>query len=272
VPLFQRPYVWNRDEDWTALWEDIRRVIERTERAGDSGDTVAPHFLGAVVFDKTPYLSSNLETRQVIDGQQRLTTLQLFLYAARLSAAGMDHERSVRLLSKFLENDEDLFDVGQYPDHRYKVWPTNADRDQFRAVMSGQGGAGVLAQAVGYFREEIDTWVAEAAEPADRLDALVQTMREQLRLVIIDLEDVGAGVLGVAEEEVLHQIRMLQRRATAVERLEHDLGVVVRRPALQDLLVSVRPGGVAGGTDHRAHHPQSPRCLPHLLAHHEDSP
>ncbi|SEG24240.1 Protein of unknown function DUF262 [Actinacidiphila yanglinensis] len=127
VPLFQRPYVWNRDENWTALWEDIRRVIERTERAGGSGDTVAPHFLGAVVFDKTPYLSSNLETRQVIDEQQRLTTLQLFLYAARLSAAGMDHERSVRLLSKFLENDEDLFDIGQHPDHRYKVWPTNAE-------------------------------------------------------------------------------------------------------------------------------------------------
>ncbi|MFF7157897.1 DUF262 domain-containing protein [Streptomyces sp. NPDC008139] len=189
VPLFQRPYVWNRDENWTALWEDIRRVIERTERAGDSGDTVAPHFLGAVVFDTTPYLSSNLETRQVIDGQQRLTTLQLFLYAARLSAAGMDHERSVRLLSKFLENDEDLFDIGLHPDHRYKVWPTNADRDQFRAVMSGQGGAGVLAQAVSYFREEIDTWVAEAAEPEDRLSALVQTMREQLRLVIIDLEE-----------------------------------------------------------------------------------
>jgi hypothetical protein len=152
VPLFQRPYVWNRDVNWTALWEDIRRVIERTEQAGDSGDTVAPHFLGAVVFDKTPYLSSNLETRQVIDGQQRLTTLQLFLYAARLSAAGMDHERSVRLLSKFLENDEDLFDIGLYPDHRYKVWPTNADRDQFRAVMSGQGGGGVLAQAVSYFQ------------------------------------------------------------------------------------------------------------------------
>lgn len=189
VPLFQRPYVWNRDDNWSALWEDVRRTIERIESAGKTGDTVAPHFLGAVVFDETPYLSSNLETRQVIDGQQRLTTLQLFLYAARLSAAALDHERSVRLLSKFLENDEDLFDSGQHPDHQYKVWPTNADRDQFRAVMSGQATDGTMAEAVSYFRGEIDAWLAESAQPEERLSALVQTVREQLRLVIIDLEE-----------------------------------------------------------------------------------
>ncbi|OQD55389.1 hypothetical protein BM536_012375 [Streptomyces phaeoluteigriseus] len=188
VPLFQRPYVWNRDDNWSALWEDIRRTVERAEQAALTGDTVAPHFLGAVVFGETPYLSSSLETRQVIDGQQRLTTLQLFLFAARLSAAALNHERSVRLLSKFLENDEDLFDRVQHPDHLYKVWPTNADRDEFRTVMRGQGGAGRFAEAITYFKQEIDAWLAEAAEPEERLGALVQTLREQLRLVIIDLE------------------------------------------------------------------------------------
>ncbi|MCX5340871.1 DUF262 domain-containing protein [Streptomyces atratus] len=127
VPLFQRPYVWTMGENWAALWEDIRRTVEQFERAQESGETVPPHFLGAVVFDQTPYLSSNLETRQIIDGQQRLTTLQLFLYAARLSATALNHKKSVRLLSKFLENDKDLFDADSCPDHLYKVWPTNAD-------------------------------------------------------------------------------------------------------------------------------------------------
>ncbi|KOT38094.1 hypothetical protein ADK41_16975 [Streptomyces caelestis] len=188
VPLFQRPYVWNRDDNWSALWEDIRRTIERAEQAGRTGDTVAPHFLGAVVFDETPYLSSNLETRQVIDGQQRLTTLQLFLFAARLSATSLAHERSVRLLRKFLENDEDLFDRNKNPDHLYKVWPTNTDRAEFRAVMQDRPGDGRLAEAVTYFRKEIDAWLAEAPEPHERLDTLVQTMREHLRLVVIDLE------------------------------------------------------------------------------------
>ncbi|WP_255951943.1 DUF262 domain-containing protein [Streptomyces odontomachi] len=187
VPLFQRPYVWDRDENWAPLWADIRRTIELAEQATEN-ETVAPHFLGALVFDETPYLSSNLETRQVIDGQQRLTTLQLFLFAARISATALDHERSVRLLSKFLENDEDLFDRDGHPDHLYKIWPTNADREEFRTVMTGHGGTGRLAQAVAYFQQEISSWLAEATDPEERLGALVQTMREHLRLVIIDLE------------------------------------------------------------------------------------
>ncbi|MEV0488676.1 DUF262 domain-containing protein [Streptomyces atratus] len=189
VPLFQRPYVWTMGENWAALWEDIRRTVEHFERAQENDETVPPHFLGAVVFDQTPYLSSNLETRQVIDGQQRLTTLQLFLYAARLSATALNHKKSVRLLSKFLENDRDLFDADKSPDHLYKVWPTNADREEFRSVMLGQEGTGRLGEAVAYFRQELDGWLAEVPVPEDRLDALVQTLREQLRLVIIDLEE-----------------------------------------------------------------------------------
>ncbi|MEU3516734.1 DUF262 domain-containing protein [Streptomyces sp. NPDC006654] len=192
VPLFQRPYVWDRDRNWDALWEDIRRAAERLERnRAQGGDgNVGPHFLGAVVFDEAHQPSSGLETREVIDGQQRLTTLQIFLLAARQNAAEAGDERSARLLTKFLENDEDLFDSRRQPEHRYKVWPTNADRELFRAVMEGgQGGTGRLAEAATFFRDEIGKWMAEAADPQERLNTLVQTLREQLRLVVIDLEE-----------------------------------------------------------------------------------
>ncbi|MFF4246468.1 DUF262 domain-containing protein [Streptomyces sp. NPDC001822] len=189
VPLFQRPYVWTMRDNWEALWADIRRTVEEVEKSQVDGRAVSPHFLGAVVFDRTPYLSSNLETRQVIDGQQRLTTLQLFVFAARLAATALDHVKSVRLLSRFLENDRDLFDSEQHPDHLYKVWPTNADRDQFRAVMIGNEATGQLGEAVAYFRQELGSWLEEVPDPHLRLDALVQTLREQLRLVIIDLEE-----------------------------------------------------------------------------------
>ncbi|MDB1090200.1 DUF262 domain-containing protein [Streptomyces sp. ACA25] len=190
VPLFQRPYVWNRDDNWAALWEDIRRAVERVERAAETGESPAPHFLGAVVFEEMQYPSSSLETRQVIDGQQRLTTLQLFLYAVRRCASARSHDRAVRLLSKFLENDEDLFDRARNPDHLYKVWPTNADRAQFAAVMTGASDShSQMARAVRYFEVEVDKWLGDATQPLERLSALVQTAREQLRLVIIDLEE-----------------------------------------------------------------------------------
>jgi hypothetical protein len=29
VPLFQRPYVWNEENQWEPLWHDVIRVAER---------------------------------------------------------------------------------------------------------------------------------------------------------------------------------------------------------------------------------------------------
>ena len=29
VPLFQRPYVWNEEDQWEPLWDDVRTVAER---------------------------------------------------------------------------------------------------------------------------------------------------------------------------------------------------------------------------------------------------
>lgn len=29
VPLFQRPYVWNEENQWEPLWNDIERMTER---------------------------------------------------------------------------------------------------------------------------------------------------------------------------------------------------------------------------------------------------
>ena len=28
IPPFQRPYVWNQDDQWEPLWEDVRNVAE----------------------------------------------------------------------------------------------------------------------------------------------------------------------------------------------------------------------------------------------------
>ena len=42
---------------------------------------VAPHFLGAVVLDLLPTSAGSLDARSVIDGQQRLTTIQLLVRA-----------------------------------------------------------------------------------------------------------------------------------------------------------------------------------------------
>ena len=77
VPLFQRPYVWKKDEQWEPLWDDIRELADRVMTDGKS----RPHFLGAIVLDQQHTTTGQIEMRLVIDGQQRLTTMQLLLEA-----------------------------------------------------------------------------------------------------------------------------------------------------------------------------------------------
>jgi len=130
VPLFQRPYVWNEENQWEPLWEDVVRVAER--RLAAPHDKQTPHFLGAVVLQQVPNPTGLMQQRTIIDGQQRLTTLQLLLDAlhAELAAVGSTQpaERVYQLVvnaSAFCAAPEDTF----------KVWPTNRDRPAFNDVM-----------------------------------------------------------------------------------------------------------------------------------------
>ena len=92
-----------------------------------------------------------MQERTVIDGQERLTTLQLLLDAlhGELHTAGATHpamriEPLVRNAEAFCED----------PTDRFKVWPTNRDRPAFNCVMGAEppgcpvdGGTPLLRRA-----------------------------------------------------------------------------------------------------------------------------
>lgn len=129
VPLFQRQYVWSREHQWEPLWQDIaRKFIESIEGRQD-----APvHFLGALVLDQKQTPVTHVEKRQVIDGQQRLTTFQIFIAALRDFCRAQGSDDLARECQNFTEN------RGMMADHsvdRFKIWPTQLDRDQFSDVI-----------------------------------------------------------------------------------------------------------------------------------------
>lgn len=193
VPLFQRPYVWNRENQWEPLWRDITRVAERV--LGDPGAKNQPHFLGAVVLQQMQNPVGSLQVRTVIDGQQRLTTLQVLLDAlhAEIHSAGVRQpalrlEVLVRNPEAFCEHHEDKF----------KVWPTNRDRSAFNAVMDAEPPvmyeslphAGErLVDAHRYFAEMARDWLQHDGPDGvvARAERLELTVRELLQLVVIDL-------------------------------------------------------------------------------------
>jgi hypothetical protein len=193
VPLYQRPYVWKLESHWRPLWEDIRLTADQllTDTAG--GQTVADqnlraHFLGAVVLEQQLVQAGMIPARTVIDGQQRLTTLQLFIAAAASVIEDLGDEKSARILQKLTFNDADFVNVRE---DRYKVWPTNSDRPMFTAVMDepGWGGDSNFAEAMAFFREAVAEWISESGHSdQDCIKAMTRTIRELLKVVAIDLE------------------------------------------------------------------------------------
>ena len=85
IPPFQRPYVWSQDDQWEPLWEDVRNAaedyLEKLERSGydevEAERKTNPHFMGAVVLKQVPTRARDTSQRKVIDGHQKVTTLQL---------------------------------------------------------------------------------------------------------------------------------------------------------------------------------------------------
>ena len=211
VPLFQRQYVWSKEQQWEPLWEDIsRKFAEYLE-----GRTDAPvHFLGAMVLDQKQTPTTHVEKRQVIDGQQRLTTLQIFLAAFRdfcseQACADLARECEAYLLNKGMMAAPDV--------DKFKVWPTQRDRAQFIDVIESGSRAEVekrhplvrrkyarkadprprMVEAYLFFLDEIlefflgtetEAPLAASNPLSKRLEDCFQALRNALQVVAIDLE------------------------------------------------------------------------------------
>src|SRR5258706_961822 len=132
VPLFQRPYVWNQQDQWEPLWDDVRAVAERLMQLRPLSVVVAPHCLGAIVVEQAPTLVGPIQVYHVIDGQQRLTTLQLLLDAAGRVTQMYGDAEDARRLRQLVFNDPAV----RRDDEAYKVWPTLGDRDAYLSVMT----------------------------------------------------------------------------------------------------------------------------------------
>ena len=212
VPLFQRQYVWNEEQHWTPLWEDIERKFGEIL---DKNLLAPHHFLGAMVLDQKQTSTGNVVIRQVIDGQQRLTTFQLFLAAYR------DFCRSQGCEAVASECDEFIFNTGRMsnPDvDKFKIWPTQLDRPQFRDVTTARSREALLklhpqtkrpyarkfdprpamVEAYLFFHDRLNDFFlgdeGEKPQASDiplvtRTDECFQALKDRLMVVVIDLQE-----------------------------------------------------------------------------------
>jgi hypothetical protein len=191
IPLYQRPYVWTREKQWEPLWEDISTVAEHVVIDGPSAASPS-HFLGAIVIQQEENPPGTPQRFLVIDGQQRLTTLQILLNAAARCADDLGCGNQAQLIRKLVYNDA-LLAKGT---DLFKVWPTNSNQSAFQIVMDPQSApetadddpSNEIQEAFSFFRREVAEWTNEGESPESQIEALRVTAADLLKLVAIRLE------------------------------------------------------------------------------------
>jgi hypothetical protein len=153
------------------------------------------HFLGAVVLQQIQSQTGLMQERTIIDGQQRLTTLQLLLDALHAELLAVGQNVPAMRIEPLIVNAQAF---RSRPADQFKVWPTNRDRPAFNAVMSAEppieyekiGHHGErIAGAHRYFSSQARDWLAlngdEDIRP--RAVAIETATRDLVQMVVIDL-------------------------------------------------------------------------------------
>ena len=192
IPVFQRPYAWTKERQWQPLWSDAKRMAEKL-LAAEQGEKIPPHFMGAIVLQLQSAESGRVVKRIVVDGQQRLTTLQLLVRAAQESFQNLDDTQRANQLSKLTLNDAQQ--QGGDSDSDTKVRQSNVNdlhsfQDVIRGLSDPSGPLRSIEEAYQYFNKEITDWLNE--QPANRnarANALNTTLTQYLQLATVDLDE-----------------------------------------------------------------------------------
>jgi len=121
IPPFQRPYSWKK-KNFTQLFDELVEIFEGQEDV---------HFMGAIIMDRRIGGTTDLDTFEVIDGQQRITTIYLTVCAA------------VSVLLRYQKLDEASALASKYllaSNNGYflpKVSPSMPDRHDLNQILGG---------------------------------------------------------------------------------------------------------------------------------------
>ena len=214
IPIYQRHYVWENN-NWRHLWEDLREKADLLLM----GEDVKPHFTGVIV------IREGNETREIVDGQQRLTTFQIILCVIRdlCKEAGYDH--FIDIIEDLLQNQSDS-DLD--PAVNYKLLPTaESDRKAFELLVVGDAAksSGRIHDAYMYFWQEIKAYIAETEDGNEAEDKMLN-----LRNVFLDFFRVVELPLN-ATDEAAKIFEALNGRGRALSQFDHLRNNVFLRAA-----------------------------------------
>jgi len=189
IPRFQRDYSWSSDE-WEDLWADIRAMLET--------DGEPSHYMGYLVLQ-----SSDDKFFDVIDGQQRLTTISLIVLAVlkniqRLIDSGDEAEANARRLEQIRQTYVGYLDpVTLNARSKLTLNRNNNDYYQHHLIPLGhlplhrlRSSERLLRKAFEWFDRQVASHLAARKEEGGkRLAQLIEDISDRLFFTVITVTD-----------------------------------------------------------------------------------
>jgi len=196
IPFFQRPYVW-KIENWQ---EFIESVIEQVELSADSE---SEHFIGTIIVQQKESTKIGAIEYDLIDGQQRLTTICLLLKAIQDVTQKEATKNWINKQLTFTDSDDVLCpriihsrkDVVLFEsvlfdsEHNEKLWKgfKELSKEQFDDFFNKTLEHKAILGCYLYFRNSIEEYLSfknlEIDEQNDLLKNIVQTILVKLPVI-----------------------------------------------------------------------------------------
>jgi uncharacterized protein with ParB-like and HNH nuclease domain len=169
IPEYQRPYSWD-DEQCTKLFEDITDFFNEHKGAEES------YYLGNIV------IYPEGEAWGVIDGQQRLTTLLLFIKAI------YSHARTATILEELLMGKDPL--TGKVKNDVLKIESRVIENDKIELedviLRNSTNGKSRVKQNYALLEKKLTEWIKDNDLAADGINSFITTMLKNVVLLPIE--------------------------------------------------------------------------------------
>lgn len=181
VPPFQRDYSWSHDE-WNELWQDI---LESRMGSGES------HYMGYLVLQ-----SADDKQFQIIDGQQRITTLSILVLAAIShlndleDADGKNEQRAAQLRNSYIGYLDPVtllpkskLHLNRHNDNFYQSYLVPLGNIPKRGLNASNH---LLRKAFDWFKEQIKRQTADSGE---QVAQFIEDVVDKLFFTVITVTD-----------------------------------------------------------------------------------
>lgn len=198
VPHFQRFYVWSMESQWELLWEDI---VALANNVLNENHNMPPHFMGAIVLKYQKPETGEPAKCIIVDGQQRLTTLQILIVAVARALRFLSDDGQLQSQNEKDELNRISNGMLSYTtnanflskgDKKYKIHHFTDDFKIFKNIISEDSDISVhtMKECHDFFLEKTREWLLnDYSNIISRAKAIESSIFHSIRFCVIDLDE-----------------------------------------------------------------------------------